>query len=347
MAVHAGGGPPGAIAYNSRLIFPTCPIPVSALASLCQPCAARWQQLVTPGWLADLGAGQAPDGAPRQHWQLYEVGSGAAQVFRAGHLPGAGYLDTNWLEQAPSWNKVADAALLRLLLENGITHDCCVVLYGRNMLAAARVAHLLLYAGVRDVRLLDGGFRAWQAAGLPLQRGAPRTALPVASFGRAFPAHPEYLIDTAGAKRVLQAEDGALVSIRSHAEYCGLTSGYSYIAARGEIPGARWGRAGADGDINSMSAFQHADGRMKPAHEISHFWLAAGIHPARHNAFYCGTGWRASLAFFYAWVMGWERISVYDGGWHEWSADPANPIAHNELANPLAQNPQSPTLAAV
>jgi thiosulfate/3-mercaptopyruvate sulfurtransferase len=43
-------------------------------------------------------------------------------------------------------------------------------------------------------------------------------------------------------------------------------------------------------------------------------------------AFYCGTGWRASLAFFYAWLMGWEHISVYDGGWFEWSSDPANPV---------------------
>jgi thiosulfate/3-mercaptopyruvate sulfurtransferase len=42
--------------------------------------------------------------------------------------------------------------------------------------------------------------------------------------------------------------------------------------------------------------------------------------------FYCGTGWRASLAFFYAWLMNWQRIGVYDGGWCEWSGDPANPV---------------------
>ncbi|MEJ2247847.1 MAG: rhodanese-like domain-containing protein, partial [Acidobacteriota bacterium] len=42
--------------------------------------------------------------------------------------------------------------------------------------------------------------------------------------------------------------------------------------------------------------------------------------------FYCGTGWRASEAFFYAYLMGWERISVYDGGWFEWSLDARNPV---------------------
>jgi 3-mercaptopyruvate sulfurtransferase SseA len=59
----------------------------------------------------------------------------------------------------------------------------------------------------------------------------------------------------------------------------------------------------------------------------SAFWEQAGIRRDRFTAFYCGTGWRASVAFFYAWLMNWERISVYDGGWFEWIRDPDNPIA--------------------
>ncbi len=288
------------------------------------PPAGRWQQLVAPLWLDQLTAGRST--APSAHWQLFEVGNDTGWSYSSGHIPGAAYLDTSCFEQAPLWNKVADADLLQYLLAKGIAHDSCVILYGRNNLAAARVAHLLLYAGVQDVRLLDGGLSAWNAAGLPLSCAGHAARASISSFGCTFPAHPEYLIDTAQAKRLLHTETAVLVSIRSRAEFCGQTSGYSYIQACGEIPGGRWGQAGADGDINSMSAFQHADGRMKPALEICRFWHAAGIYPAQHNAFYCGTGWRASLAFFYAWVMGWENISVYDGGWHEWSSDPANPI---------------------
>jgi molybdopterin synthase sulfurtransferase len=66
---------------------------------------------------------------------------------------------------------------------------------------------------------------------------------------------------------------------------------------------------------------------MKAPDEICGFWRAAGIQPEQQVAFYCGTGWRASLAFFYAWLMNWERISVYDGGWFEWSRDAAQPMA--------------------
>ena len=288
---------------------------------------ARWQQLVTPAWLADLAAGLAVRAAPSGHWRLFEVGCGGADLFHSGHVKGAGYIDTNSIEQAPLWNKVADDVLLNMLLENGIGHDSCVVLYGRNTLAAARVAHLMLYAGVRDVRLLDGGLGAWSAAGLPLVPGPAARQAPLAHFGTPFPAHPEYLIGIAQAKALLRQHDGALVSIRSWAEFSGQTSGYDYIAARGDIAGARWGRAGADGDVNSMSEFQNPDGCMIPAFELCRFWGESGIHRERQTAFYCGTGWRAALAFFYAWLMGWERISVYDGGWYEWSADAANPIS--------------------
>ena len=68
-----------------------------------------------------------------------------------------------------------------------------------------------------------------------------------------------------------------------------------------------------------MSAYQLADGRMKPAADIVSQWREQGIAGDLRVGFYCGTGWRASMAFFYAWLMGWPRVSVYDGGWLEWS----------------------------
>jgi 3-mercaptopyruvate sulfurtransferase SseA len=273
----------------------------------------RWRQLVTPAWLVALIAGDAVAARPAPGWLLFEAGCGDEAAFGACHIAGAAYLSTGDVEEPALWNKVDDASLLRLLLARGIRHDSTVILYGRNNLAAARYAQLLLYAGVSDVRLLDGGFAAWQAAGLPCESGPGRVAVP---------ANPDYLIGIDAARAMLARPDGVLASIRSEAEFLGKISGYSYIAARGDIPGARWGRAGDDGDVNSMSAYQLADGSMKPAAEIAAFWAAAGIVPSRQIAFYCGTGWRASLAFYYAWLMGFERISVYDGGWLEWSAAP-------------------------
>lgn len=252
---------------------------------------------------------------------LLEAGYDEREAFERAHIPGARYIDTSEIEHAPHWLKVRDDELLAVMLSNGIRHDSVVVLYGRNNLAAARVAQLLLYAGVGDVRLLDGGFHAWRSAGLPCESGPSRAASAAADFGAAFPAHPEYIIDTAQARMLLARQDGILASIRTEAEHLGLTSGYNYISARGEIPGAHWACAGENGNINSMSAYQQADGTMKPADDIEQQWQAACITRDHHVAFYCGTGWRASMAFFYAWLMGWPRISVYDGGWCRWSLD--------------------------
>ncbi|GGB88582.1 sulfurtransferase [Massilia buxea] len=272
----------------------------------------------------------APAALARQGWDagslLLEVGCNGHAQFCAAHIPGAAYLDTNTLETPPLFNKVPDAALLAVLLAHGIRHDTSVILYGRNPLAAARAAHLMLYAGVRDVRLLDGGHAAWCAEGHPLAAGPGRQPEGIDDFGVPFPGRPDFLIGTAQAKALLARPDGVLASIRTWSEYSGATSGYSYISARGDIADARWGRAGREGDVNSMSAYQGPDGRMLPGAAIEAMWREAGIHAGLETAFYCGTGWRASLAFYHAWLLGWPRIAVYDGGWYEWSSDPANPV---------------------
>jgi thiosulfate/3-mercaptopyruvate sulfurtransferase len=279
-------------------------------------------------WLAALLAGEAVPAAPAVDCRLFDVACDGLKAFQEGHIPGAHYLDTRQFEQLPFWNKVPDGELLWVLQRHCISANTTVILCGRNMLAAARVAQLMLVAGVQDVRLLDGGLTAWCAAGNKIHCGShviPAAVVEISS-PVVWTARPEYLIHTAQARTFPSRAGCALVSIRTRAEYLGETSGYSYIQARGEIAGALWGHAGNEGDVNSMSNFQDALGRMKPAAEIAALWRAEGISPDMQIAFYCGTGWRASMAFFYAWLMGWEHISVYDGGWFEWSSDPANPV---------------------
>jgi thiosulfate/3-mercaptopyruvate sulfurtransferase len=267
--------------------------------------AHRLHQLVTPAWLL-AHAGSC---------QLFEVGCHGRAAYEDGHIPGAGYIDTCELEGGPFWNKVSDAAWLQVLLANGIRHDSRVVLYGRNLLAAARAAHLMLYAGVRDVRIVDGGLRAWLAHGHPLEQGRAAARVAVLDFGAQYPGRPAVMKDF---DEVRQG-NAVLASIRTWGEHTGAVSGYSYIEACGDIPGARWGRAGEEGDVNSISAYVDSEGRLRDLDAIAAMWAQQGITAEDPVVFYCGTGWRASFAFMCAWLMGWERISVYDGGWCEWS----------------------------
>jgi thiosulfate/3-mercaptopyruvate sulfurtransferase len=125
---------------------------------------------------------------PPREWKVFEVDWGSPKAYLLSHIPGAGYIDTNRLEGEPLWNKVSDEALKALLLENGIRHDTTVILYGRNTMAAARAAHLMMYAGVEDVRLLDGGLEAWFVQHLRTETGLANKFTPARSL--AWPSRP-------------------------------------------------------------------------------------------------------------------------------------------------------------
>ena len=75
-----------------------------------------------------------------------------------------------------------------------------------------------------------------------------------------------------------------------------------------------------------MENYRNLDHTTREYNEIEEIWREVGVIPEKHNAFYCGTGWRGSEAWLNAWLMGWPRVSVFDGGWFEWSNDPANPV---------------------
>ena len=281
---------------------------------------SRPDALVTPAWL---------DG--RAAVRLFHVNWDGARDYRRAHVPRAVHFDTNRIERAPLWNLIPDVELERVLLEHGVTRTTDVVLYGEPAMAGTRVALALLYAGVEKVRILDGGLDAWRASGRPVESGDNRPA-PAKTFGGPFPGRPHVIAHAGEVKALLGDPEAVVVSIRSLAEQTGEKTGYSDLRARGRIRGDVWGGGGSD--ANHLEDFQNPDGTLKSPSAIAARWAQAGIVPEKRVVFYCGTGWRASVAFWDAWVLGWPRISVYDPGWYDWSRDPANPIATGPLAEP-------------
>lgn len=299
---------------------------------------ARYRQLVHPAWLHQLIHEPAGHELEGRDWVLCHAHFQNRADYEKGHIPGAVPLDTNWLESPETWNRRSPEELEKVLLELGIRHDTTVVLYGRysfptyeqpdpgqsaGHLAAMRCALIMLYAGVEDVRILNGGIHSWEGAGYELSMDEVRPS-PATDFGASIPARPDLIVDLPGARYLIQSEDGDLVSVRSWAEYIGESSGYHYIEKKGRIPGAVFGNGGSD--AYHMENHRNLDYTMREFEEVSRHWAEAGVVPEKHIAFYCGTGWRASEAFMNAYLMGWPRISIYDGGWYEWSADPNNPI---------------------
>lgn len=297
----------------------------------------NYDRLVHTDWLRGLIAGEPVEAYDGRPWRLLHVNFGVPEEYAEDHLPGALYLDTNQLEDPEDWNRREPHEIEAALLSLGITRDTLVVVYGRDtegqanekwpgrragQIAASRAALILRYAGVDDVRLLDGGYDRWVRAGLPLET-KPHEAEPATTFGVTIPARPELLVDLDDAKRILADRDGAaLVSVRTWREHIGAVSGYNYIGPAGRIQGDVWGNCGTD--AYHMQHYRSVDNTMRPYPEIVANWAEADIRPDKWVAFYCGTGWRAAETWFYAYLLGWPRIAVYDGGWFEWSADPAN-----------------------
>jgi thiosulfate/3-mercaptopyruvate sulfurtransferase len=294
-------------------------------------------KLVTTDWLADLLAGGSPEAAPTGDYLLFHVNFGVPEEYAEDHIPGARYLDTHWLEDPADWNRRSPEALEAALRALGITNTTTVIVYGRDtegranekwpgrragQIAATRALMILRYAGVDDVRLLDGGYDWWVRGGHPLE-ATPHEPSPVPAFGVQIPLRPDVIVDLEEAKEILADRDGAaLVSVRTWREHIGNVSGYDYIGPAGRIAGDVWGNCGTD--AYHMQHYRNIDNTMRAYPEITANWAEAGITPDKRVAFYCGTGWRASETWFYAYLQGWQRIAVYDGGWLEWSADPAN-----------------------
>ena len=302
---------------------------------------ATFERLVHPAWLRELLDGGRPEAAPGVRFLLFHVNFGLPEEYADGHLPGALYLDTNQLEGPPDWNRRSPKELDAAVRMLGIRRDTTVILYGRDteggadekwpgrragQLAATRAALILSYCGIDDVCLLDGGYDAWAQAGHPLET-VPRFPTWVPAFGAAIPARSELILDLEEAKQLLADREGAvLVSVRSWDEHIGKVSGYSYVGQVGRIAGDVWGGSGSD--AYHMQHFRNVDNTMRPYPEMAASWEQAGITPDKRVGFYCGTGWRASEAWFCASLMGWPCVSVYDGGWFEWSRNPdENPIA--------------------
>src|SRR5205823_13322704 len=221
----------------------------------------NFDKLVHTEWLRQLLDGEKPEAAPEGRFLLFHVNFGVPEEYEESHIPGALYLDTNRLESPDDWNRRSPEELEEALCSLGITHDTTVIVYGRDtegqanekwpgrragQIAANRAALIMRYAGVDDVRVLDGGYDEWARAGNALEPDV-REPTPVSSFGVQIPLRPELIVDIDEAKQILaDREHAALVSVRTWNEHIGNVSGYNYIGPAGRIAGDVWGNCGSD-----------------------------------------------------------------------------------------------------
>jgi thiosulfate/3-mercaptopyruvate sulfurtransferase len=229
-----------------------------------------------------------------------------AEQFAAGHLSGAVHLDLwgfSLIDTDPAPLRAFLWMVEHVLALRGVTAEQPVVLYGDHSdLRAARVFWFLEFFGHPDVRVLDGGARAWLAEGLPLSTQA---VTPAASSWTGL-RRSETLATWRDVSERLRAPDVAVLDTRTDEEYFGT----NVRAARGgAVPGAihvEW--------TDNLTP----DGRFKPPDELRRMYESAGITPDREVITYCQGGYRAAHSYLALRLVGYPRVRNYLGSWKEW-----------------------------
>jgi len=247
------------------------------------------------------------------------------QAFAAGHIPHALYAhldrDLAGAHTATSGRHPLPepAALAAAFGRFGIDAAVQVVAYDQGPGAyAARLWWLLRWLGHTRVAVLDGGFAAWQEAGLPVSTAPPARA------ARTFQARPSAhrVMTTAALAAALGAGslargDPLLIDARSAERFAGENESIDPVA--GHVPGAH---------NHPYSGNLDARGRFLPAAQLERAWRASlRGRPPDAVVVMCGSGVTACHNLLALEVAGLPGAQLYAGSWSEWIRDPARAVA--------------------
>ena len=192
----------------------------------------------------------------------------------------------------------------------GLRKGSRVVVYDHDRcLVSARAWWVLRWAGVSDVRMLDGGFARWLAAGLPTTTAVPT---PAAGDAELSAGHMPQ-IDADGAARA--AREAVLLDSRIKPNYIG-----------GPVPAGKPARGHIPGAISAPAADNLGDdGTFTDAATLAALYGALGADGGKPVAVYCGVGISATHDIAALAMIGIEA-SLFCGSWSAWSSDPKRPV---------------------
>ncbi len=237
--------------------------------------------------------------------------------YAAGHIPGAVNAPYGqWRGPASNPGELPPLPKLTALVQSlGLTATthAVVVSSGADATdfgASARVYWTLKVLGLKDLSVLNGGLKAWTAAGLPQSTQEVKVAASTFAprIEAAFVATKEELVER------VKAGDAALIDARPSEFFKGDTR-----HAAASIPGTLKGALNVEHDrwfAPGTSTFISAEQARKVA-------AASPIDPAKETVSFCNTGhWAATNWFAMSEVLGQKNVKLYAGSMVEWSRDP-------------------------
>ena len=270
------------------------------------PGYARPELLAEPDWLwqhRDDSTVRVIDCAP-------------LEAYRRAHIPGAVGLPVHFYIKDPTNDTyVMQPDQFKDLMERlGVTDDMTVVTYDdNNALVATRLWWVLNYYGHTNAKVLNGGWHRWLTEGRPIT--FHQTRPPRGSFTPRI--NPSMLCRLDDLMAKVQAGDTNILDVRTDEEWLGTNDRGNKRA--GHVPGAKhleW--------INFVTSDDRRG--FKPGAELRAMLREVGINPEQEVVTYCQGGIRAAHGAFVLYLLGAERVRMYDASMREWANRDDTPL---------------------
>ena len=256
--------------------------------------------------------------------------------YAAGHVPGAVNLHeifTFLATSTPEGYAELRGKFAEAFGKAGLSGKETAVIYEQSMNTgfgqSCRGYFLLTFLGYPKIKVLHGGFSAWEAAGMPVSTDVPT---PVPATFPVDAAAGAVIIDAGAMLAAVEDPAVAKLDVRDVDEWIGESSspyGKDFCPRKGRIPGAKW--------IEWYRMMKPtAEGpRFKSVPEILAECATVGISAETPVYLYCFKGARASNTFLALKEAGVKDVKMYFGSWNEWSRDPSLPIEEGHPAAAL------------
>jgi len=251
--------------------------------------------------------------------------------YRLGHIPGSHQVDRPAYEASAdsqdgvTGNLIDAAGFTKLAQSFGVKKGSKVVVYDTKY-DATRLWWAFLYYGKSDVRVLDGGIKAWKDAGYDTAILSPRAAKKGSFVAKV--SLPQSRVDNDAILALQDPAKGQLWDNRDTKEYCGeeLKKG---AYRKGRIP---WGKH------SDWVIFKKKDNAAEwiPAADSQGVLKKLGVDPKKNQYFFCQSGVRSTQALFTFYLLGYslDKLHNYDSSWIGWSKVASLPIESGCSVNP-------------